>query len=183
MSPIPRARAAERVTRGRFLWFAWVLLTAGCGYTLRPMHPAHVRTVYVPMARSNDFRRDLEFRLTESIAKKIEAETPYKVVDRDRADTELEARIIGLSKRVRNESRTDEPRELQLNLVVDVSWRDLRNGQVLRGPEEIPLPPSLQRVARRGDMVPEIGETFATASQQAIDTLAEQIVAMMEEPW
>jgi hypothetical protein len=170
-------------SRRRFLRFGWTLLAVGCGYSLRPMYPAQVRTVHVPMAKSNDFRRGLEFRLTESIVKEIEEKTPYKVVDRDRADTVLEARILGLGKRVRNETPTDEPRELQLNLVVEVTWHDLRNGLLLRGPEEIALPPTLQRVARTADMVPEIGETFATASQEAIDDLAEQIVAMMEEPW
>jgi outer membrane lipopolysaccharide assembly protein LptE/RlpB len=168
----------------RVVRFGWtMLLLAGCGYTLRPMYPAEVRTVHVPMAHSNDFRRDLEFRLTESIIKEIEEKTPYKVVDRDRADTVLEARILGLGKRVRNETPTDEPRELELNLIVEVSWHDQRNGLLLRGPEEITLPSTFQRVARTADMVPEIGETFATASQQAIDDLAEQVVAMMEEPW
>lgn len=174
----PSARPARAVLR------AWMtLFVLGCGYTVRPMYPAQVRTVHVPMAQSNDFRRNLEFRLSESIVKEIERKTPYKVVDRDRADTVLDARILGLGKRARNETPTDEPREVQLNLIVEVAWHDQRTGLLLRGPEEIPLPRSVARAARTADMVPEIGETYATASQEALDDLAEQIVAMMEEPW
>ena len=157
--------------------------TFGCGYNVRPMHPAHVRTVYVPMAQSNTYRRNLEFRLTESLIKEIEEKTPYKVVSDPSADTMLEARILSVKKRALNETPTDELRNVELNLFADVSWTDLRSGEPITGPAQIPLPGLLQRVAQSTDFVPEIGESFATSSQEAIDNLAEQIVAMMEEPW
>ena len=35
----------------------------------------------------------------------------------------------------------------------------------------------------RGRMLPELGETNATAEQMAINQAAVQIVSMMEKPW
>ena len=161
-----------------------VLITGnGCGYNLQTMYPTEVQTVYVPIAQSNDYRRNLEFRLTESLIKEIEEKTPYKVVDRVQADTILEARIVSLSKHPLNETPTDEPRALQLNLAAEVRWQDLRNGVVLMEPRQVPVPDSLHKVVGTARFVPEVGQSFATGSQQAIDRIAERIVAMMEEQW
>jgi hypothetical protein len=47
----------------------------------------------------------------------------------------------------------------------------------------VPLPPAILEVGQSASLVPEFGESFATAQQEAIQKLAEQIVAMMETPW
>jgi hypothetical protein len=133
------------------------------------------------MFESVSFRRDLGERLTEAVMKEIENKTPYKVVqDQNTADSVLAGRISQESKRVTIGSQTGDPRELQTQISVQVSWTDNR-GKMLRNCPEIPLPPALTQAT--GNLVPETGQSLAVAQQEAIDRLAEQIVGLMEKPW
>ena len=74
------------------------LVSAGCGnfsvfgYTTHGLYPDNIRTIAVPIFHSDSFRRDLEFKLTEETIKRLER-VGFKVVDADRADTELHATI------------------------------------------------------------------------------------------
>ena len=144
------------------------------------LYPAEVHTIYVPMFESVSFRRDLGERLTEAVMKQIEEKTPYKVVSDPNADSVLSGRISQESKRVLIGARTGDPRELQTQISVKVSWTDNR-GKMLRPCPEIPLPPAL--TAGTGNVVPEAGQSLAVAQQDAINRLAEQIVGLMEKPW
>jgi hypothetical protein len=146
------------------------------------MYPAQVRTVYVPMFESLAFRRGLEMQLTEAVIKEIEQKTPFKVVKGPTADTVLSGRILRVDKAVLTESPTDEPRDVQVQYVVSVKWIDARSGVVLSD-GDVPFDPAAVRLAESASFVPEVGQTFSTASAKVIDRLAEQIVAMMEEPW
>jgi hypothetical protein len=138
--------------------------------------------VYVPMFESDSFRRYLGEWLTEAVMKEIEAKTDYKVVSDPNADSVLSGRIIGETKRVLIYARTGDPRELQKELRVMVSWVD-RRGRVLRESPPIPLPSELTDVTGTGNFVPEIGQSGATAQQEAIQQVARQIVGLMENPW
>ena len=172
----------------RTLWLlalAQVLLAGGCaGYQIgsQSLYPGDIRTVYVQMFGSSSFRRNLGERLTEAVAKEIELKTPYKVVGTPDADSLLTGRITGDTKRVLVEDRYDDPRELQVNLQVEVSWIDRRGGE-LRPPGSVAVPSSAAIVNGTAALVPEVGQSVATAQQQAIQRAAEQIVAMMESPW
>jgi hypothetical protein len=146
------------------------------------LYPQEVHTVYVPMFESVSFRRDLGERLTEAVMKQIEEKTPYKVVSDPNADSVLSGRIIQESKRVTIGARTGDPRELQTQITVLVSWIDNR-GKMLRPCPPIPLPPALTDVQGTGNLVPEVGQSLAVAQQDAINRLAEQIVGLMEKPW
>jgi hypothetical protein len=80
------------------------------------------------------------------------------------------------------ESRFDDPRELQLNLHVEVSWEDLRDGRIL-AQHTIALPPETVHLVSEASFAPEIGQSLATARQDAVERMARQIVEMMETPW
>jgi hypothetical protein len=167
--------------------FCIVLLAflGGCaGYQIgnQSLYPAQIRTVYVPMFDSTSFRRNLGEQLTEAVQKEIELKTPYKVVSDPSADSVLSGQIVGETKRVLVGSLSGDPRELQVNLRVEVSWID-RWGGVIRRAEAIPLPPEITDVGASANVVPEVGQSVAVAHQQAISRLAEQIVALMEAPW
>ncbi|HEY8503302.1 MAG TPA: hypothetical protein VIL46_01890, partial [Gemmataceae bacterium] len=91
---------------------------------------------------------------------------------------------------------------MELVLVAEVVWRDLRTGRVLSNrrpaaaPEfappfdpNVPVPPEAVeravpvRVVGIGRGIPELGESSTTALQMAIDHLAVQVRQMMEKPW
>jgi hypothetical protein len=171
-----------RVLRG---WLLLPLLLCGCaGYQIgnQSLYPLEIRTVYVPMFQSNSFRRNLGERLTEAVVKEIEKKTPYKVVGDPNADSVLTGRIASETKRVLVPDLTGDAREVQVGVKVEVSWCD-RKGRALRDVKAVPLPEEIADVTGTGNVVPEVGQSIATAQQEAICRTAEQIVGLMEKPW
>ena len=64
------------------------------------MYPESVSSVYVEMFDTSNFRRGHEYDLTDAICKRIESETPYKIVsDRNIADSVLSGDIIVIDSR------------------------------------------------------------------------------------
>ncbi len=166
---------------------ATMLLAAciGCAryqFGNRTLYPAHIQTVYVPIFESDSYRRYLGERLTEAVIKQIELKTPYQVVDTPTADSILSGRITSETKRILVESPTDEPRQFEVDFVVQVSWLD-RNGQLLQQQGLLNLPDVLLQIESSATAVPEVGQSVTTAQQAAIDALAVEIVSLMEAPW
>src|SRR6478752_10094504 len=92
------------------------LAVAGCaGYQIGRggLYRPDVRTVHVPVAQSDSYRRYLGERLTEAVVKEVELRTPYKVVASDTADSVLSIRLVSDSKRVINNNRFNEPRDIE----------------------------------------------------------------------
>lgn len=168
------------------MWIAGaVLLAGGCaGYQVgaRSLFPQDIQTVYVPVFDSTSFRPYLGERLTEAVIKEIESRTPYKVVGAATADSILSGRVVSDRKQILVQSQTDEPRQFEMTMVVQVSWVD-RNGAYLRDSEPVNVPPEVVELIRGGTAIPEVGQSVATAQQQSIERLAAQIVSLMEAPW
>jgi hypothetical protein len=169
-------------------WLALLVLwlsACGCAsYHIgnQSLYPCEIHTVYVPMVESNSFRRDLGERLTEAIVKEIERKSPYKVVNSDHADSVLTVRVVSEGKRVLVPSLTGDAREIQASIRMQVSWVD-RQGRQLRDNKIVPLPNEITDVTGTANLVPEVGHSVATAQQEAICRVAEQIVGLMEKPW
>lgn len=148
---------------------------AGCGYRAGGPFRSDIHTVYVDMAGSKEFRRDLEFMLTEAVKKRIATDTPYRLADRKNADTILKAEVLEQRQAAfAPDFHSRQPRDKQLTLAVRVQWQDVRTGRVLADP-----PVLLQAV----DYLPTAGESEKLAQQRAIDRLAARIVAIMYEDW
>lgn len=185
-----RRRGAPAPRSSRFL--TWIVIglalgaSGGCltGYRWgsTSLYSCNVRTVYVPVFESDSFRRQLGERLTEAVIREIQLKTPYQLATADQADSILSGRIIGDTKRLVVESPTDEPREVELNFQAQVSWLDRRNNQT-RELGAVPIPAAMVDVGQSWTAIPEVGQSIATAQQQALERLAQQIVALMEEPW
>lgn len=146
------------------------------------LYDQSIRTVYVPVFQSDSLRRGLAEWLTEAVVKEIELKTTYKVVGDPMADSILTGRIITETKRILVESPTDQPREVETPFTVQVRWAT-RSGTPLAPTAAIPLDPALIQFQQRATLVPEAGQSIATAHQRTIERLAEQIVGTMEVPW
>ncbi len=145
------------------------------GYHWNSLYREDIQTVAVPIFTNKDFRRGVEFRLTEAVIKQLELHAPYKVVPKERADTILEGQVTDV--RVGTLSRdffTNEPREQQVVIIVDVTWKDLRTGKIL-----------LQRngLQQEGVYHPPLGEGEFAGTQQAIERFALIIVQEMQADW
>jgi hypothetical protein len=164
---------------------AWLLALPGCaGYQIgnRSLYPSDVQTIYVPMFESSSFRRNMGERLTEAVIKEIELKTPFQVVNTPNADSVLTGRITRDGKHVVVENRYGDPRATETRFQVEVQWIDRHTSAILRE-DTIPLGPASAMLLGTSEVVPEVGESIATSHQQAIQRLAQQIVAMMESPW
>lgn len=174
--PCPRATTTAAVALVTALALAG---QAGCGYHILTPHDRSVRTVYVPLARSNSFRRDLNFMLNERLIKEIERRTPYKVVGSpEGADSTLEITITFADKGILVESPENLPRHLTATLSATVNWVDNRPGV---SKERADQPPAA--VYESVYFYPELGETAQLGYQKAIDRMSAQIVDMMESNW
>ncbi len=155
---------------------------AGYRYGAASLYPPEIRTVHVPIFESNSYRRNLGEWLTEAVVREIELKTPYKVVHHPNADSILTGTLISDAKRLLIISPTDDPRETELVMQVQVRWVD-RQGNVLRERSGVPVPLELVDVGSTASVVPEFGQSITSGQQLAIEQLAQQIVSLMEIPW
>jgi len=147
------------------------------GYSAMGIYPERVSTVAVPIFENETFVRDVEFDLTEALVKEIESRTPYKVVDRSRADTILIGRVKEVELDQLSKSRlTGLSEEVVVSVTIDFEWRHQQNGRLLVERREfegqglfVPSRPSGEPI--------ELG-TFATVQQ-----LARDIVDEMQAAW
>jgi len=100
----------------------------------------------------------------------------------DDAQTRLTGRIVDARKNALGETRFDDPRELQLTLIVEVKWEDLRNGRVI-AQQTVEMDSDSVALATNTDFAPEVGHSLATALNQNVQTTARRIVDMMDAPW
>jgi len=151
-------------------------ICGGCGYSSRRPFPDGISTVHVEMLHSQEFRRELEFELTEALIKRIEMDTPYRIADRAHADTIFtgeiyEVRLNVLGKRF----DTGTAREQGAQIAMRYQWKDQRSGEIL-----VERPRFVHQVG----YIPLVGESFDKGVRvRGIDQMAERIVETMETEW
>jgi len=154
------------------------LTVCGCGggYSNESLYPAGVRSVYVEMFDNQSFRRGIEYELTDALAKRIEAGTPYKIVsDSSRADTVISGRIVQASdSALSTERQTGRALERQVRLRAVVDWKNLKTGELLIDNGQVNASASYSQWQNQG---------FAYGSAVAANNLAEKIVELMEAGW
>ena len=149
------------------------------GYTTKSQYVEGIKTVAVPIWRRGKkvYRRGLEMRLTEAIIKRMELDTPYKVTDKSRADTEIRGSIDLVSQRVLSfNPDSGMPREKEITMTVSFTWTDLRNGKVIA---------ERRNFRQTGTYIPPapLGEDFFQGSEDVVNRLAKRIVEQMEADW
>ena len=188
------------------------------GYSVGPgaLYDPNIRTVYVPLFNNRAFQttpyRGFEIDVTEAVIREIGKTTTFRVTsDPSKADTELLGNVVMIQKSILNMNQQNQIREAEVQVAVDVVWRDLRDGTILSNPRKqprsgpnpqldgppvpfdpnVPVPPDRTpleqptpvRLLATGRMIPELGETNASASKRVHDQIAQQIVSMMERKW
>ena len=189
LSRHPKANRNEDVTPTGFVSIGRlaclvILITSlsGCGYTVGNDFRRDITSVAVPIFENSTNRRGIEFQLTEYVQKEITKRAQYRLSKGLEADTKLTGKIVGFRKDVLGETAQDDPRELQISLMVQVKWEDIRTGKVL-AEEELPLSPDAIPMTAQAEFAPELGQSLATALDQAMQGMARKIVNLMETPW
>lgn len=158
----------------------FALAVGGCGshdsgYHWSSTYRADVKTVAVPIFSSKDYQRGVEFALSKAVINQIEANTPYKVVPPERADTILEGEILQVRVNTLSQgSRSAIPQEQLLAITVNFTWKDLRTGRILM---------SRHGVEQTATWYATLGEGRFEGTQAATEKLALAIVHQMESDW
>ncbi len=139
-------------------WFltraATVPLVAGCqsggGFSIfgyqagaGALYDQNIRTVYVPMFNNRAFQttpyRGFEVDVTMAVVREIGKTTSFRVTSNyEGADTELLGNIVGITKQKLNVNQLNQTREAEIDVLVDIVWRDLRDGTILSNPRPRP---------------------------------------------
>ena len=147
----------------------------GCGYTTTRPFRTDIQTIHVEMFHSKEFRRELEFRLTEAIVKRIEMDTPYRIAPRRTADAILTGEILAVENRTFGDDfDLDLPREIGSTVAIRFRVQNMLSGEIL-----VDRP----RFVYQTSYIPPVGETFNQGMTRALDGMAEQIVEAMESSW
>jgi len=168
--------------RGAFV-LSWILLClgfCGCsemsGYSNESLFTPEVGSVYVEMFENQTFWRGVEYELTDALAKRIEAETPYKIISsRNRADSVISGQLLSIGQlllSVERETGTALEKEVELRAVVN--WKNLKTGDLLINNQSVIASASYSDLQ---------SQSFKYASNLAANNLAQRIVELMEEEW
>ncbi|MEN6384284.1 MAG: LPS assembly lipoprotein LptE [Phycisphaerales bacterium] len=156
---------------------ALVFFLAGCsGYTNQSLYSEEIRSVYVEMFDNTTYRRDLEYDLTDAIAKRIETDTPYKVVsNRSTADTIISGKIIDETSSSLTVDR-DTGKSIENRAVVSAqfNWKNLKTGQYLV---------ENRTISATSSYSPFLSQSFENSAKVAANKLAERIVEQMQVEW
>jgi hypothetical protein len=158
----------------------FVLGAGGCGgsagYSDASLFPDDVASVYLEMFDNRSFRRGVEYTLTDALAKRIEAETPYKIVSsRDRADSVMSGQLVTIDEGILTvEREIGRPLEKEVVLTAMVNWKNLKTGRLMINSETVAAAASYSQFQ---------DQDFTYASAVAANKLAQNIVKLMEEPW
>ncbi len=159
---------------------AFCMCLCGCaamrGYSNESLFPEDVRSVCLKMFDNQTFRRGVEYELSDALAKRIEAHTPYKIVSNpDRADTVISGQIVSLGERpLSTERETGMVMERQLELQAVVNWKNLKTGQLLIDNQSVSASASYSDFQM---------QEFKYVSTLAANNLAQKIVELMENKW
>ena len=163
-----------------FVYVFLCIILQGCsifsGYSNESLYHSDIKTVYVKMFDNQTFRRDVEFTLTDALAKRIEAQTPYKIIsNQDFADTVISGQITSIGELSLNiERQTGQLLEKEIGISAVVNWKNLKTGELLIDNETI------SGSATYSDYQLQ---DFKYGSTLAANKLAQNIVELMEKKW
>ncbi len=182
-----QSRSSQLATRNFGFFMAILLFLSGCegyqqsgagsrgGYKWSSLYRQDIKTIAVPIFTNIDFSRGDELALTKAVVMQIEQRTPYKVVDRDKADTIIEGQVTNVKRQTLSSDRQSAlPQEQLYGIKVDFTWKDLRTGKIL--------------VERRGfeqnaAYYPTLGESRSQGQLNTAEQLAIAIVQELEADW
>ena len=148
---------------------------ARSGYRWASLYREDVQTVAVPIFTNRDFRRGVEFRLTKALVNQLEANTPYRVAPRERADTILEGEIVRIDVTdLSRDVRANVPQEQLYVVTVNFTWKDLRSGRILV---------ERRNFTQTAPYYATLGEGEFVGSQSSAERLALAIVQELQADW
>lgn len=150
-------------------------LLSGCGYSSEGLYRGGIKSVYVEMFQSREFRRGIEFQLTEALRKEIDRRTPYHNASKEKADTVITGEVLEWREATLGRDPVAAlPRETASSLTIRYRWQDMRTGKIL-----VDQPKLVTMV----EYVRPAGESVYNARDDAAVRMARKVVDGMAAPW
>ena len=146
-------------------------LIGGCGYQAGTLTPHGIHSVAIPVAENVTFYRKIELPLTRQIVQELLARTSLDIVEERYADSNLKIRIIDVRQPVLTKNEHDQITEVRVLVTVEVTWTDLRTGEVIM---------KRDRITESNEFSAVQGENIDLATERALQQMAERIVTEME---
>ena len=108
-----------------------VVVSAGCGYSLRGNLPAHLQTVAVPVFQNMTPVPAVENFLTNAILNAFTTNGRLRVTSADRADAILEGQITNYSLQSIAFDSLANVRQYRLTVTLNLKFRDVRRNEIL----------------------------------------------------
>jgi len=146
------------------------------GYSNESLFPEDIRSVCLEMFDNQTFRRGVEYELSDALAKRIEVDTPYKIVSNsDRAATVISGQIVSIGElRLSTDRELGTVLEKEVVLRAEVNWKNLKTGQLMMDHLKVSASASYSQYQQ---------QDFKYASTLAANNLARKIVELMERKW
>ncbi len=170
-------RTGVALVAGSGLAIVWLTGCSGvAGYSNETLYPAEIRSVRLEMFDNRSFRRGVEYTLSDALAKRIEATTPYKIVSsQDRADSVISGQLVSIDQSALSIERDLAiPLEKEVVLTAVVNWKNLNTGQLMINSRTVVATASYSDFQ---------DQDFTYASALAANKLAQRIVQLMETNW
>ena len=152
---------ADGKPRGKYVWHS--------------LYREDIKTVEETTFAKKSYTTGLEFQLSKAVINCLESSTPYKVADRDSADTILEGEIVAVSgNMISADVNTVLPQEEMITISVNFVWKDLHTGRILR---------EKKGFEQTTTYYPTLGEGSYVGKQLGVERLATGIVQELQADW
>jgi hypothetical protein len=139
--------------------------------------PTKYRSIAVPVFQNATYDRQVGYQLTEAVQKRLQQSSSYAIVGEGSADTVLRGKVTKVElKQISQSLGTGLTEELGCTVTVDWEWIDMRTGKPIVAQNGFAS--SGVAVASRPQ-----AEPLDLARYQAVQRLAEDIVANMQADW
>lgn len=163
-----------------YFLLSFLLAVFGCtaisGYSNESLYPEGLDSICLEMFDNQSFRRGVEYELTDALSKRIEAQTPYKIVsDSSRADSVISGQIVSIGEMALSTDReTGYILEKEVELQAVVNWKNLITAEMLINNVTVSSSATYSEYQM---------QDFQYASSLAANNLARKIVELMEQKW
>jgi hypothetical protein len=151
-----------------------------CGYTTSPaLLPAHLRTVAVPVFENATTEYALEQEITDAVIARFVSDNHLRVVDERSANAVVKGRLVAYKNSVFGFSNTVQSQEYRVTITVAVTLKDQVKNREMWSEEALIKTANYYVV----DVPGSPARTELDGRKEAIDKIAEEIVARTVESW
>ncbi len=108
-----------------------VLCLMGCGYTTSALRGERIQKIHVGTFLNKTYEQGLDRLVTDAVIDEFIFKGGIKVVEKDRAEIELDGTVINYELKPLSYNRSNQAEEYRLRISVDVSLRDRATSKII----------------------------------------------------